>query len=531
MKNPKANPKPDRCVIYIRVSSTKQTSDGAGLSSQERSCREYAERSGYEVDEVFSDVISGKAADRPGMNALLRFLRKVNGNQFSVVVDDITRFARDVSTHTSLRAKIMDCGAKIESPKQNFGEDAGGRFMEILFAAIAAHDREKNAEQSKSRTIARLKNGFWTFKAPMGYRYVKAPGGGKMLARDEPLASIITEALEGFALGRLQTQAEVKRFLDCKPEFPRAKGATEVKFDIVTALLTRLVYAGYLEKEDWGVPLTKAQHEPLISYETHLIIQDRLSDRQVAPARKDIDQDFPLRGFLICDACGYGLTACWSKSGTGTKYPYYLCHHKGCTERGKSARKEKVEQQFETILGSLVPSIETYEIAARMFKEAWEARADYSEIEAKRLRTRANQIAKEIETLLDRIVRTQSDVTVGAYEKRITELESERAVLGDTSEKIAVPQRSFDEMFELAMQFLANPYEIWKNGGIALKRTVLRLVFAAPLPFNRNQGVRTGEITFPFKALRFIETTESKMVPHDGLEPPTLSLRMMWASD
>lgn len=205
-------------------------------------------------------------------------------------------------------------------------------------------------------------------------------GGGKMLARDEPLASIITEALEGFALGRLQTQAEVKRFLDCKPEFPRAKGATEVKFDIVTALLTRLVYAGYLEKEDWGVPLTKAQHEPLISYETHLIIQDRLSDRQVAPARKDIDQDFPLRGFLICDACGYGLTACWSKSGTGTKYPYYLCHHKGCTERGKSARKEKVEQQFETILGSLVPSIETYETAARMFKEAWEARADYSEI-------------------------------------------------------------------------------------------------------------------------------------------------------
>jgi hypothetical protein len=34
--------------------------------------------------------------------------------------------------------------------------------------------------------------------------------------------------------------------------------------------------------------------------------------------------------------------------------------------------------------------------AARMFKEAWDARANYSEIEAKRLRTCANQIAKEV---------------------------------------------------------------------------------------------------------------------------------------
>jgi hypothetical protein len=81
-------------------------------------------------------------------------------------------------------------------------------------------------------------------------------------------------------------------------------------------------------------------------------------------------------------------------------------------------------------------------------------------------------------------------------------------------------------MFKLSMRFIANAYEILRNGGIALKRTVLRLLFAAPLPFNRRQGVRTGEITFPFKALRFVETPESKMVPQKGLEPPTPSLRL-----
>lgn len=175
MKNHKSNNGRNKCIIYVRVSSRKQSNDGGGLSSQERSCRDFAESSGYQVVEVFEDVISGRLSDRPGMNSLLSFLRRVDGQKYVVVVDDITRFARDVSAHTSLRTKIMECGARIESPKQKFGEDAGGRFMEILFAAIAAHDREKNAEQSRDRTIARMKNGYWTFSRPLGYPYEKIP--------------------------------------------------------------------------------------------------------------------------------------------------------------------------------------------------------------------------------------------------------------------------------------------------------------------------------------------------------------------
>ena len=33
-----------KCIIYASVPSAKQTSDGAGLTSQEQSCREYAAR-------------------------------------------------------------------------------------------------------------------------------------------------------------------------------------------------------------------------------------------------------------------------------------------------------------------------------------------------------------------------------------------------------------------------------------------------------------------------------------------------------
>ncbi len=508
-----------RCVIYLRVSSVKQTSDGAGLSSQERSCREYAERNRYEVVEVFKDVISGRFAERPGMNALLAYLKSVDASNYVVVVDDISRFARAVSTHAALRDKIIASGAKIESPNQKFGEDSGSRFIETIMAAIAEHDRERNAEQSHRRTIARLQNGYWVFHAPLGYRYEKAPGGGKMMVRDEPLASIVTEALEGYASGRFQTQVEVKRFLDAKPEFPKSYRGTEVHFDKVKRLLNNVLYAGYLQFPKWDIPLTMAKHEALISYSTHQIIVERLAEKSVAPARKDISADFPLRGFLLCDECGRRLTACWAQSHTGKKYPYYLCHHRSCARKGKSIPRDQIERQFEELLKRLTPARTTLELARSMFKEAWEVRSANASAEAKRLLQRSRNIQREIDGFLARLVKTENERLISAYEDRISELEQERALCEDEASRVATPAHPFDEMFELAMRFLSSPFDIWKNGDLAVKKTVLRLAFSQPLVVSSNKGVQTGETTFPFKALEFLSASNSKVVRAAGLEP------------
>ncbi len=65
---------------------------------------------------------------------------------------------------------------------------------------------------------SRLKNGYWCF---VGYRYQKTSGQGKILVRDEPIASIIQEALKSYASGRFPLQVEVKRFLESFPNYPR----------------------------------------------------------------------------------------------------------------------------------------------------------------------------------------------------------------------------------------------------------------------------------------------------------------------
>ena len=211
--------KHEKAVIYCRVSSQAQVKKGDGLASQETRCREYARMHGYEVVEVFYDEgISGKLLERAKMRELLNFLKKhQNKEQHIVIIDDISRLARDLETHIKLRAAISEAGGKLESPAIEFGEDSDSRLVEHLLASVAAHQREKNAEQVKNRMRARMQNGYWVFKKPIGYKFERKSGHGKVLVPDEPLATIVKQAFEGFASGRFESQSEVMHFLASFP--------------------------------------------------------------------------------------------------------------------------------------------------------------------------------------------------------------------------------------------------------------------------------------------------------------------------
>lgn len=509
-----------KAVIYCRVSDPKQTTRGDGLNSQETRCREFAKYKGYEVVAVFKDDMSGKYSMRPGMKETLSFLRKRRKTPHVLIIDDITRLARGLEAHIKLRADISAAGGILESPSIEFGEDSDSILVENLLASVSQHQRQKNGEQTKNRMRARLQNGYWPFQAPIGYRYERSSAGhGKVLVRDEPNASILQEALEGYASGRFQTQVEVKRFLERQPAFPKDLNGKEIRNQRVYEMLTRCLYAGYVEHADWGISVRKGQHEGLISYETHLKIQERLTSTAKAPARKDISLDFPLRGFIQCDDCGAALTACWSTSKTGKKHPYYLCKTKGCESYRKSIKRDQLEGDFEELLQRLEPSEGLFKLAKAMFKDVWDARLAQAADTSKTLKRDIHKIEKQIEALLDRIVESGVGSVIAAYEKRIGKLESEKALLEERVAMGGKPKNTLEESFELALRFLSSPWNIWKIGRIEWQKTVLRLAFSEPVRYSRNQGVRTPIFSFPFKVLEGFSTAESEMAHLRGFEP------------
>ncbi|MEM6615438.1 MAG: zinc ribbon domain-containing protein [Pseudomonadota bacterium] len=284
----------------------------------------------------------------------------------------------------------------------------------------------------------------------------------------------------------------------------------------MTELLQRSLYAGLITIPKWGIENQPGKHEPLISYQTFSKVQDVLDGKQTAPARKDLNKDFPLRGFVNCSCCDRPLTAAWSKSRSGKLHPYYLCHTKGCEMKGKSLRRADVEGAFEEVLRGLEPREPFQGVATAMFRDAWTMQKERLEEAAKTIKASVTAISTKIDKLMDRLVDADSPEMIAAYEARLKRLQHEKR-LGE--ERLAGSTQSthtFKESFEHAMQFLLNPWKIWASERFDLRQAVLRLAFAAPLIYDRETGLRTAKTTLPFKYLAGFGAHKCALVDRRG---------------
>ena len=333
--------KPIKALIYCRVSSKSQEEEGHGLQSQETRCREHARLKGYHVEAAFPDTITGGGdfMKRPGMVALLSYLDAQPDENYVVIFDDLKRFARDTRFHLDLRDAFRARGASIECLNFKFDDTPEGEFIETIMAAQGALERKQNGRQVAQKMKARMQSGYWIHNAPVGYKYVEEKGRGKLLVRDEPLASIVTEGFEGYACARFETQAEVRRFFASHPDFPRNKTGI-VTQQRVTDILINPLYTGFICSKTYGIDWLEGHHEALISLETFDQVQARRNGTAKAPMRKNIGDEFALRGFVTCGDCSVPLRSSLTK-GRSNYYPYYLCQTKTCVSYGKSIPRDK----------------------------------------------------------------------------------------------------------------------------------------------------------------------------------------------
>lgn len=510
-------------VIYTRVSSGRQVREGDGLHSQEQRCREYAKGAGYEVLAVFRDPgVSGGLLDRPGIQELLDFLEQ-RIKPTIVLVDDISRWARNTVHHFQLKEAIKRSGGVLVSLNQNFEDSPEGKFIETMMAASSELDRNRNARQVRSRMKARMQNGYWTFsKVPTGYKYEKQNAHGKVLVKNEPLASIVKEALEGFSIGKYKTQADVQRYLEKYQVFPRTP-AGRVNYDKVQVMLRSVVYAGYLEKKEWGVALTPGKHEPLIPLSTFQKIQERLGESPLAVSRGDKKEDFPLRGYVMCDSCSITLTASWSKGRNG-RYAYYHCKNTSCDLYGKGSPRDLVHADFEVLLNKVSPNPAMLELTKAVIH-------DIHKEKQKNFTSRFIEREKSIKAkgeLLSKYameaVKAKSDTLRKVYEKEIEKLELEREGLRQEQDSGSQIDTGFDAALGTVLSFMCSPLKLWQQGGLEEKHTVLNLTFARKLRYTKAGGFGTAALSLPFSVFQACTTANTNLVEHSGIEPLTSSM-------
>ncbi len=519
---------PKKAIIYCRVSTKKQLL-GSGLSSQEHRCRQYCEAKGYAVEAVFPDDASGGGdfMNRPGMVSLLHFLDDHPRERFVVVFDDLRRYSRDIEFHFQLRRLMEQRNADRECLNFNFENSPEGLLQEGMVTLTGHYERLVNSRQSRQKSVARLQQGYCVQSVPpVGFRYEKAAGGGKVLVRDEPDASVVQELLEGYASGRFASQSEATRFVNAHPIFPTRNTTKKLTQHTVVGMLRQKLYAGLVGSEKLGVATREGNHDGLISVETFNKIQDKLDGRTYAAPQKDVASDFPLRSAVCCSECDTPLTGGWSK-GKYKKYAYMFCRQKGCPKYGKTIPRGKIEGEFEELLGSVQPTKGLVELATQMFRDAWNIQTEKSAAIGAALKRDIRKIEAKIEQTVDSVVEATNPRVIAAYEKRIESLEMDKLALLEKGQNLGKPRAPFGELLELSIRFLSNPCNIWKNGGYELKQMVLRLVFPSHLHYCRETGFRTPETTLPFAVFGALFGEEKKLVPRGRIELPASSLPMM----
>jgi DNA invertase Pin-like site-specific DNA recombinase len=119
-----------KSVIYVRCSTEKQQNS---ISTQTALCADFAQRNGFEVVEVISEIASGKDKSRPGFARAVSLCRE---NGFTLIASAIDRLARRISTI----GELID--ERISIRVVALGSQEVSKVVLAVFASLAEAERD-----------------------------------------------------------------------------------------------------------------------------------------------------------------------------------------------------------------------------------------------------------------------------------------------------------------------------------------------------------------------------------------------------
>ena len=130
-------------IGYLRVSTKGQGESGLGIEAQRAAVEAYARQSGAEMGAWYTEVESGKLADRPELIRALAHARRSKG---TLVVAKLDRLARNVAFLSALMDSSVPFVA-CDNPHAN-------RLTLHILAAVAEAEAKSISERTKAALAA-----------------------------------------------------------------------------------------------------------------------------------------------------------------------------------------------------------------------------------------------------------------------------------------------------------------------------------------------------------------------------------------
>ena len=320
-----------RAAIYARFSSHNQREES--IEQQVEECRSFAQRTGLTVTAVYADsAMTGRNDRRPQFRKMQSDAE--HGAFDTIIAYKSNRIARNMLNAMTFEDKMQKLGVSVLYAKEEFGNNAAGRFALRTMMNVNQFYSENMAEDIKRAMLDNARKCLANGPLPYGYRAEKG-----VIRIEESEAELVREiyrrALNGENLTDIREDMN-RRGLRTRRGEPWGKSSFQ-------NLLTNERYTGvYI----YGNVRVAGGMPTIISRDVFDAMQQYRERKGNPVGRKKSNYGmYTLTGKLFCGRCREPMVGVSGTGRHGGRYYYYVCrdqHNGGACEK-KPVRRDELE--------------------------------------------------------------------------------------------------------------------------------------------------------------------------------------------
>ncbi|UOQ76525.1 recombinase family protein [Hymenobacter sp. 5516J-16] len=484
----------NRVVIYTRVSTKEQADTNHSLALQKKQCLEHAQVNGYEVVEHFGGTYeSAKDDGRKEFTRMLKFVQQKSNRISRIVVASFDRFSRSGGAAIALITKLRGEGVSVDAVTQQIDASTPeGQLFQAIQMLMNNFDNALRARRAKSGTEERIRNGYWTARAPLGYTMTKQ-GNEQIIVVNETgelLRQVFRMKLEdGFSNTQLLAWLR--------------KRNVKVANGSLTQIFQNPFYCGFIRHSSLDGEVIKGRHPALITPEQFLRLHT-LKQRETGYTHAKEISPLPLKHHAHCGRCGKPLTGYEVKA---KKLWYYKCNTIGC-KLNVSARQ--LHTVFQDMLSKyalhphLVEPLKV--ITASVFTELNQEGV----VERKAVETSLQQVHRKLEKMESRYALGELDqATYQKYSRKI--ISEELEPLQTTYQTFGSNLSNLQAYTDFAVEMAAKLPILWEKADLLTRQKLQHMFHPNGIAYAPEKGLyRTGRQNVIFGIIASMSIIDTK---------------------
>ena len=497
-------------VKYLRVSSKEQYDNNCSLEFQDKLITEFAERVKMPVYEYFGGTYeSAKTDGRKEFKRMLEYVKRNKSKISHILVYASSRFSRTggeaIKTVADLRNKY---GVILYSVTQPIDVTNESGVMHQNYELLYAHHENLNRIKTfQDGIINKMRNGYWSKMAPLGYSFHQLTPKLKILKINEK-GKLLRQAFEWKA-GGMKSEAIREKL---------AARGLKLSQQLLSLIFSNVIYCGLVTDKRLNGEMVEGKHEPLVSKEIFLRVNNiRSKANKFGTHHQSENENIPLKLIAKCPKCGRGYTGYIVKA---KNLYYYKCPTKGCCV---SISAKQMNSDFLTHLNRYTVKPELTGPLLEDLKAYCETLVNNNKESEKTLKSRLAQLEQQQERLEEQFF-LNGTMEPEQFRKWQDKVAAEKAEILREMKQNEQVSSNLENHLETAVHFSAKLPVVWSSAGPVEKEKIQKLVFPAGFVYDKEKrAVLTTEVNSVFALIADAQGSSNDDTNKQGGHTATLS--------